>query len=302
MDSRIRESIIQEIQYSSIVNSGVRLFVLRDDLIHPFLNGNKYRKLKFNIPEILSQPESIVITFGGVWSNHLVATAAAGKMYRFDTFGVVRGDEGVSNDALRFVQECGMKIHFLSRQEYRLRHEPEFLISLEESLRSKYPEIFNHRSVYFLPEGGSNAMAIPGCEEIPKSISMPCDYIACACGTGATLAGISRGLKPNQRAVGIAVLKGENFLPEVVKNRGADPERFELIFDFVFGGYAKHNVELLDFCNRFKNETGIPVEPVYSGKLFYGLIQLIRNGHFPSGSIVTAVHTGGIFDFNLPLS
>jgi len=295
-------TIIQEIRYPPIINSGVQLFVLRDDLIHPFLNGNKWRKLKYNIPLIKENHSTLVITFGGAWSNHLVATAAAGKMYGFPSIGIVRGDEAVSNDALQFAQECGMTLHFISREKYRERNIPEFQWQLEKELRQIHPELLEEKFVYWLPEGGANQAALKGCEEIPLAISIDSNFICCACGTGSTLAGIARGMKKHQVAIGIPVLNAETYFNESLIHWEAPLSQIELHHQFTFGGYAKKNKLLTDFCEHFSKHTTIPVEPVYTGKMFYGLTQLIQGGHFPHGSVITAVHTGGIFDFNQEFS
>lgn len=287
----------QEIHYPPVLNSGIKLFVLRDDLIHPFLSGNKWRKLKYNLPAVLSATPAVLVTYGGVWSNHLVATAAAGKIFGFKTIGIVRGDEGVSNEALQFMKECGMQLHFITREHYRLKNLPAFTTLLESSLRKMYPGLLGERPIFFLPEGGSNEAAVKGCEEIPAAIPLHSDFIACACGTGATLAGIAKAMKGNQKAIGISVLKGETFLEESILKLGVRRSQFEIRHEFNFGGYAKKDKELIDFCKEFHRETSVPVEPVYTGKLFFGLVRLITNGYFPKGSVVTAIHTGGIFDF-----
>lgn len=290
-------SKIEEIQFSPLHNSGIRLFVLRDDLIHPFLSGNKWRKLKYNIPDILKEPNTVMVTFGGAWSNHLIASAAAGKIYGFETIGIVRGEEGVMNDALRFAQKCGMNLYYISREEYRKRKDPEFLSHIENNLRIFFPSILQNKNIFHLPEGGSNAAAVKGCEEIPSAIPMHTDYICCACGTGATLAGIARGLKHNQKALGIPVLKAESFMQKDVMQWNVNPENFELHFGYSFGGYAKFSTELINFCHDFSKETNVPIEPVYTGKLFFALTQLIRQGYFIKGSVITAVHSGGLYDF-----
>jgi 1-aminocyclopropane-1-carboxylate deaminase len=272
----------------------VKVYVLRLDLIHPFISGNKWYKLKYNIEEFNRQGAGYLVTFGGAFSNHIVATAAAGKEFEIKTIGIIRGEElnPNSNKVLQFAANCGMQLVFVSRDEYRnLKQNSNAVIDkLVYELRTTSSELF------IIPEGGSNEFALRGCEEIGKEISIPFDYVVVACGTGMTLAGIAKSLNKNQEAIGVSVLHGESFLDKDVAGwSGSDS--FKVIHDYHFGGYAKSNGELETFCNDFFFKQRIKIEPIYTGKLFFGLYDLVRNDFFPQGKTIVAIHSGGIFDF-----
>ncbi len=280
------------------------VFVLRDDLIHPFISGNKWRKLKYNIEEFQKTGKEWLVTFGGAYSNHIVATACAGKEFGIKTIGIIRGEEHdeKTNPVLRFASECGMKLIFVSRDEYlKMRLEvgswkPEK--SLNDLLNRLSSFQFPVSNFYLLPEGGSNSLAAKGCEEIIEDIPVDFDYICCACGTGTTLAGIINGLKENQLAIGIAVLKGGEFLADEVKKYSGDKNNFRLLLDYHFGGYAKSTEELDDFCKTFMEKTAIPIEPVYTGKLFFSLYDLAKEDFFSENKTIVVVHTGGVISFD----
>ena len=157
------------------------------------------------------------------------------------------------------------------------------------------PLFKNRNDVFILPEGGSNAAAVAGAGEIMDEIPGSCNYIACACGTGATIAGISKKLLPHQKAIGISVLKANGYFEREIESLGGNLKNIILNYDYHFGGYAKKNKFLIDFCNHFVSETNIPIEPVYTGKLFYAIDDLIKNNYFEKGSKVTLIHTGGVF-------
>lgn len=273
------------------------VIVLRDDLLHPFMAGNKWRKLKYNLDAFHKAKYKTLITFGGAYSNHLVATAAAGKKFGFHTIGIVRGDSHVSNDALDFMKRCGMFLLFITREEYRLKNDPNFQKVLLERLYARFPHLLLDEKYMLLPEGGANEAALKGCSEIPADFPGDTDILCCACGTGSTLAGIVKGLKPHQSALGIPVLKGEDFLHRDMVNWGASPDRFHLDFSYTFGGYAKQTPELVNFCATFSNQSGIPVEPVYTGKLFFGILDLLKKNYFAPDLKIGILHSGGVFDF-----
>jgi 1-aminocyclopropane-1-carboxylate deaminase len=267
--------------------------ILRDDLVHPYLSGNKWRKLKYNLSDFRTSGKKTVVTFGGAYSNHLVATAAASKIFSFESIGIVRGEK-VSNDYLNFIEGCGMKLLFINRNDYRLKDDPEFVQSFLKKSGMNADECF------MIPEGGSNEAAVKGVSEIFFDIGET-DFVLCACGTGTTLAGIARTLKPGQKAIGITVLKAPGYIENQVKLFNGNCENVIVFDDYHFGGYAKSNAELEVFCKSFTGHTKIPIEPVYTGKAFYALEDLLKKNYFEKGSRITVVHTGGIFDFTTPL-
>ncbi len=289
----LNKPILQPLNDALFKEKKLNVFVLRDDLIHPFISGNKWRKLKYNIEEFQKTGKECLITFGGAYSNHIVATACAGKEFGIKTIGIIRGEElnEKTNPALLFASESGMKLVFVSREEYKsLRQQDLPVQSIIPELRTKNFEL--------LQEGGSNSLAVKGCEEIIRDIPVDFDYICCACGTGTTLAGIINGLKKNQQAIGVAVLKGAEFLADEVKKYPGEKNNFNLIYDYHFGGYAKSTKELDTFCKSFIEQTLIPIEPVYTGKLFFGIYDLIKKGFFPEDKTIVLVHTGGVISFD----
>ncbi|WP_306353217.1 1-aminocyclopropane-1-carboxylate deaminase/D-cysteine desulfhydrase [Flavobacterium sp. '19STA2R22 D10 B1'] len=266
--------------------AGVTLTVKREDLIHPFVSGNKYRKLKYNLLQAEQENKNTLLTFGGAFSNHIAATAAAGSKYGIETIGIIRGEELSSkiseNPTLSFAQEQGMKLQFISREEYRNKAEASFL----KDLRDQYGDF------YLLPEGGTNALAVKGCEEILTAEDTDFDYICCAVGTGGTIAGIINSVKPHQKVLGFPALKGD-FLQEEIR-KFAKNEQWELISEYHFGGYGKVTTELIAFINEIYQKNDIPLDPIYTGKLFFGVMDLIHKGYFPKGTKIMAIHTGGL--------
>ena len=296
------KALLQKIDTETVRKAGIELFVLREDLLHPFLSGNKWRKLKYNLEDFKTSGRKAILTFGGKYSNHLVACAAAAKMFDIPMIGILRGEESVINPHQTFLKKCGMHLLSVTREEYRRREQPGFLIELYETCRKEFSEIISSsKDIFMIPEGGSNESGVKGCSEIMKDIPADSSHIMVACGTGATLSGIARGLDSRQKIIGIAVLKGENFLYESVIRNGALPEKTSILFDYHFGGYAKSPEDLKSFCRNFTIQTGIPIEPVYTGKLFFGAMDLIANNYFPKDSKIVLIHSGGIFDFEKPL-
>lgn len=266
----------------------VRLLLKRDDLIHPDLPGNKYRKLAPNLRAAAGCP---LLTFGGAYSNHLRATAAAGRLFHFPTVGIVRGDELADrplNDSLARCAADGMHLRFLSRTDYRRRADPDFLAALLPT--TPFPE------AYVVPEGGSNALAAQGCTALGHELRGAADVVAVACGTGGTLAGLAAGLGPDQRAIGVPVLKG-GFLEAEVRALqlaafGGPAGSWSLADGFHFGGYARTTPELIDFAADFEARHQLPVERLYVAKLLYALTKLTAEGAFPPGTRLAAVITG----------
>ena len=266
--------------------TSVKLFIRREDLIHPFVSGNKFRKLKYNLLEAKNQKKTTLLTFGGAFSNHIAATAFAGKQNGFNTIGIIRGDELASkineNPTLKFAQENGMVFEFVSREAYRLKESNDFI----EDLKNNYGDF------YVIPEGGTNDLAVKGCEEILKEEDSFFDYICSSIGTGGTISGIINSTLPHQKVLGFPSLKGD-FLQKDIR-KFASKENWTLISDYHFGGYGKVSRELIEFINSFYQENSIPLDPIYTGKMVFGVIDLIHLGYFPENSKILMIHTGGL--------
>lgn len=281
-------SPLQELHDRRLATAGVRLYLKRDDLINAEIPGNKWRKLKYNIGAAEDQGFSRLLTFGGAYSNHIRATAAAGYYFGFSTVGVIRGEEHLPlNPSLSYAVSHGMTLAYLDRSAYRRKTAPEVIASLRERFGS----------FYLLPEGGSNSEAVRGCSEIPAEIGQPFDLICCPCGTGGTLAGIISGLPDGRRALGFSVLKGSSFLDNQVRDLqrqacGASRGNWAIDHSFHFGGYAKQTAALGDFIAGFENSHGLTLDRIYSAKMMYGIYALTARGAFPRGTVIVAVITG----------
>jgi 1-aminocyclopropane-1-carboxylate deaminase len=263
----------------------------RDDLVHPELVGNKWRKLAPNLAAAAGRP---VVTFGGAYSNHLRATAAAGRLLGLPTTGVVRGQELAGRPLNPSLARCaadGMRLHFVDRATYRRKNEPETLAAI---LRAAGAE-----DAYVVPEGGSNPLAVHGCRALGEELRGCADTVAVACGTGGTLAGLAAGLGPGQRALGIAVLKGGFLTAETaaLQERAFGGRRGTWSLDdrFHCGGYGRTTPALEEFAQDFEDRHGLPVERLYVAKLLYGLVALADEGAFPRGTTLAAVITGRPF-------
>lgn len=288
------KAIIQQLQDPLFEEKGVMVFIKREDLIHPQVSGNKWRKLKYNLQQAKTEKHTQLLTFGGAYSNHILATAAAGKLAHFETIGVIRGEEHLPlNSTLAFAKSCGMQLHYLDRSTYRQKHLPDIQTQLMDQFGS----------CYIIPEGGSNLWAVKGCSEMVKEIDIPFDYICAACGTGGTLAGIIAGLEGKQNIIGIPVLKGANFLYEEIEsllkqyNASTHFTNWELHLNYHFGGYAKNKPELKQFILDFQQRHHIDIEFVYTAKLFWGIYDLIKNDYFQPETRIMAIHTGGLRNF-----
>jgi len=277
---------ITENQFVGTFKNNIRLYIKREDLIHPFISGNKFRKLFYNLSKAKEDNHATLLTFGGAYSNHIAAVAFAGKKYGFQTIGVIRGEELLSkineNPTLTFAQQNGMQFVFESRENYRKRYELEYI----ETLR----EMFGY--FYLIPEGGTNALAVKGCKEILTVNDAEFDYICCCVGTGGTISGIINSSLENQKVIGFPSLKG-NFLKEEIQ-KWVTKDNWELNHAYHFGGYAKINRELVEFMNDFFAQTTVLLDPVYTGKMIYGIYDLIEKGYFTTDSKILAIHSGGI--------
>ena len=268
----------------------IKFFVKREDLTDDFISGNKWYKLKYNLIEAEKFGYKTLLTFGGAYSNHIHSTAAAGKKYGFNTIGIIRGEEHLPlNPTLSSAQENGMIIKYIDRKSYRNKYNE----SLIQFLKEKFGDF------YLIPEGGSNNLAIKGCAEIISSITTYFNFVCSACGTGGTLAGLILGLDSKRFALGFSVLKGGAFLYQNIRTllSGYQKENlnnFQINLDYHFGGYAKTNKELNKFCIEFYERHNIRIEPIYTGKMFLGIYDLIRNNFFPLQSTIVAIHTGGL--------
>lgn len=266
--------------------ANVTLVIKRDDLIHPIVSGNKFRKLKYNLRQAKAENLGTLLTFGGAYSNHIAAVAFAGKEHGFKTVGIIRGNElqngFAQNPTLQFAHDCGMQFDFVSRDDYRKKLEVDFI----EKLTSKWGRF------YMIPEGGTNALAVLGCQEILQEEDSKFDFVCCCVGTGGTISGLINSAQSHQKILGFPALKGDFLTEEICKF--ATNDRWELIGDYIFGGYAKISNELVDFINRFLLETGIPLDPIYTGKMVFGVFDLIRRDYFPKDSKILVIHTGGL--------
>ncbi len=285
-------SPIVEITDPICEKAGVRLWLKRDDLIHPHISGNKWRKLKYNLRFAKEKGYPTLLTFGGAYSNHLAATAAAGLENGFKTIGIVRGERPLAlNPTLRFLLECGMTLHFVSRKDYREKP-PEFWL---EHL------CLDATTTFVLPEGGSNCLAVKGCAELPAEVEGQLGFLPevffAACGTGGTLAGIAAGLKGRSRAVGVSVLKGdfhEGAIAELLRHCDEKAGNREVLTNYHFGGYAKFDDRLIRFINEFRARHRIALDPIYTGKLLFAVFDQVQKGAFTEGTNILVLHSGGL--------
>ncbi|MDI9720807.1 pyridoxal-phosphate dependent enzyme [Acinetobacter junii] len=264
----------------------VQLTVKRLDLIHPQISGNKFFKLKYNLLEAKQQNLNQVLTFGGAYSNHIAATAYAAHYFGFQSIGIIRGEELAKqafNPTLQTAQDFGMQLHFVSRAEYRLRHEVEYL----QQLKQRYP------NTLIIPEGGTNQLAIQGTKEILSADDREnYDVIGCAVGTGGTIAGIIESSSDQQHILGFSALKGDFLMHDI--QQWTNKTNWSLTDKYCCGGYAKTNSELLQFMQQFEQQYAVPLEQVYTAKMMMGLFDLIQQGNFPVNTRILAIHTGGL--------
>ena len=299
----IKEDIpVHRVNDPAIEDAGINLFIKREDLLHPHISGNKWRKLKYNIREAKKRKKNTLLTFGGAYSNHIAATAAAGKEFNFNTIGVIRGEEHLAlNSTLQFAVDCGMQLYYADRVRYKHKSEDSFIKELEN--------LFG--TFYLIPEGGANDLGVKGCMEILVEPVIDFDYVCCACGTGSTLAGLVLSLKQHQKALGFSSLKGGGFLKEEVNKMmnsfskfipvlpslptsNEDNFKWDINTDYHFEGYAKINKDLVDFVKNFEISNGILLDYVYTGKMMFGIYDLIQKGYFKKGQSILAIHTGGL--------
>jgi len=273
----------KEISLPVLKEKEVSLFIKRIDKIHPFVSGNKWFKLKYNLLEAKKQGYNTLLTFGGAYSNHISATAFAAQEKGLMSIGIIRGEEHLPlNPTLRFAIDNGMKLHYISRSNYNKKTSTNFL----EALKNQFGDF------YLIPEGGTNELAIQGTAEILDANDTQ-DYICCAVGTGGTIAGIINTSNDQQTVIGFPVIKGFEQLEKDINNWTNETNN-KFINDYVGNGYAKINKDLVDFINEFNARHNIPLDTIYNGKMMMGILDLVDKDFFPKGSSILVIHTGGL--------
>ena len=273
----------QEISFSLLKQKEIRLFIKRIDQIHKHISGNKWFKLKYNLIEAKSHGAQSILTFGGAYSNHIAATAFLARENGFSSFGIIRGEEQLYlNPTLEFAIDQGMKIHYVSRSDYRLKHTVHFL----EKLKIRFGDF------YLIPEGGTNQLAIKGAAEMLDKNDTQ-DFICCAVGTGGTIAGIINATNEHQEVIGFPSIKGFSQLEKNTKS-WVNKNNFKFINNYYCGGYAKLTNQLIEFMNNFYKTQNIPLDAIYTGKMMLGIMDLVSKDYFPKGSSILAIHTGGL--------
>ena len=284
------ETPIFKVSDEIIEKFGVELYIKREDLTNPIISGNKYRKLKYNLIYAKERGFDTLLTFGGAYSNHIHAVAYAGCEFGFNTIGVIRGEathplNATLKDAARF----NMKFHYVSRSDYRNKSDPAIVENLEKQFGK----------IYIIPEGGSNFNAVKGCTEILNEHEKSFDHICCSCGTGGTIAGIATSMNGLNSIWGFPALKNGGFLENDIKQHISNYSsnsysNWNLILDYHFGGYAKYTPDLIDFINSFKERHLIQLDPIYTGKMLFGIYDKIKQGFFLPNDKILAIHTGGL--------
>lgn len=267
---------------------GIEVWVKRDDLLDPFVSGNKLFKLKYNLEQAIKEGKDSLLTFGGAFSNHIAATASFANQYGLKSIGIIRGEavDGL-NPTLRFATFKRMDLKFISREAYRQKNDPTFLSELQRE----------HPNAFIIPEGGANVLGIKGSKEILSEETRSFDTIACAIGTGTTVAGLLKACASHQKIIGIPIHKHSQIMDEVVEldpSLKAHLHHLIVETDFHFGGYAKWNQVLIEFIQTIHRDYGLKLDPIYTGKALFALIECIKNKKLKSGSKVLFVHTGGL--------
>ena len=279
---------LKEIQSRLLKESHVKLLIKCEYLNHPFISGNKWWKLKYNLEQAVQRKHHTLLTFGGAYSNHIYATAAAAKELGLKSIGIIRGEETLPlNNTLAFAESCGMKLHFLSREEYRNKTDECFL----QKLHNQFGDF------YLIPEGGTNELAVKGVAEFGAALinEVDFDYLCLPVGTGGTMAGIVKALAGRKKTLGFSVLKGGGFLNhEVKKWVGSSFDNWSIVEDYHFGGYAKTTDELINFMNEIETQHQLPLDQVYTAKMMFGVFDMLQKEYFKRGSTILVLHTGGL--------
>jgi 1-aminocyclopropane-1-carboxylate deaminase len=263
----------------------LKVFIKRDDLIHPIISGNKWRKLKYLLKDAQFTNKNHLVTFGGAYSNHLLATAAAAAKFGFKSTGIVRGEQ-VENDTLFLCRLHGMQLIFTDRESYRNK----------QALFIKY--FRGDNDAFFINEGGASAEGAKGCRELVNELTETYDHIFCACGTGTTAAGVINGITNHQLPTqfhAVPVFKNGGFMTDEIDKLLITPVEYHLHTDYHFGGYGKVNDELIAFVKSFVAKTGVLIEPIYTGKMLYAIYDLAAKNYFKPESRILAIHSGGIW-------
>lgn len=292
----IFKNLYAPLQFIDKIN-GVELWIKREDLIHPQISGNKWRKLKYYLADFQASDKKELLSFGGAYSNHIQALAALGNQLKIKTRGIIRGEEA-NNASLDSCLELNMNLHKISRSEYKKRDDASFLNALQDD----YPQS------YIIPEGGKGVLGMQGCAEILNDIDQDFDFISCSSGTGTTFSGLLASEKKAKYLM-FPALKGAGFLKDDVwqllshyqnrfltKGNGKKigPRDFFMEENYHFGGYGKVKEELIQFMNDFYDSYSIPLDPIYTGKMLFGLIDKIEKNHFEEGTKILCIHTGGL--------
>lgn len=285
--TQVKPLKLHHIDLPELKAHNITIDLVRDDLLHPMIAGNKWWKLKHALIHAAEQEKGTLVTFGGAYSNHLLAVAAAGYLFGFKTVGIVRGEESRSlNPVLSLAKQWGMHLEGISRDRYRRIHEPDFLRPIED----------RWSPCVILPEGGSGPLAVNGAKEMVERLTMPFDYLCCPVGTGGTLAGMVAGAKKGVKVLGFSALKGGDFLEKDVTrllgDHAIEAEHWSIETNFHFGGYAKSTPALRAFCQSFEQSQNVELDFVYTGKMMFGLIDLVKQDVFPTGTRIAAWHTG----------
>ena len=284
-----RDSVIQE--FKSFPEREISINIKREDQLHKEVSGNKLRKLKYNLAHAIEQQTETIITYGGAYSNHIAATAAACKILGLNSIGIIRGEElGIDlektlsqNETLRTAVKNGMQLEFITREKYKSKDSAIF----QDHLKASY------QNSYIIPEGGTNILAVQGTTEIlTQNDKKFYDIICVAAGTGGTAAGIIKSVAPHQHVLVFSALKGDFLKTEIKKY--TDRDNFTLFSEDMFGGYAKSSDELIDYMNVRFRESEIPLDPIYTGKMMYRIEQMVEQGYFNAKTRILAIHTGGL--------
>ena len=285
----VDNAVLQPLLLEELANRAIKADILRLDKLHPIISGNKWFKLKYYLEEALQTGHTNLLSFGGAWSNHIIATAYAAHLSGLGSVGIIRGERPEKfSTTLQAAISYGMQLEFMSRADYAMKADPRFI----HDLRKKYGNI------YIIPEGGAGEKGVEGSREILSLAGQTAySHVICCIGTGTMYAGLVLSCSGTQEVIGIPVLKGfqnqeskfvESFMP--AKKR----PNTTIFFDYHFGGYAKKTPELLRFMNDLYETTGIATDFVYTGKLFYAFLDIVKKEYFPSGSHILMVHSGGL--------
>ncbi len=286
----LKQAPLVKISDPLLEKSKLSLYIKREDLIHPYIFGNKWYKLKYNLIEAEKQNKKTLLTFGGAYSNHIFAVAAAGSIFGFKTIGIIRGEEHLPfNPVLNFAKKRNMLINYVSRTDYRNRTDEDFI--------SKLHKVYGN--FYLLPEGGTNEFAVKGCAEIPSTINIDYEYICTACGTGGTIAGLIAGVSPGTKVLGFPVLKGASFLKKKTEEllsefNSSQSWNYEMFLDYHFGGYARSDSTLLTFLEDFYMKNNFMADSIYFGKMLFGIYDLIGKGYFNMNKTIIAINSAPV--------